>query len=168
MDLQRIFKSGGCFDCPPVMVCYATKICQGENLCSAMTFSTNLFVDIIWIHCLSLWISRWMSCFSTSQRVQKSLADGRSVTVSRYRDMSPVPIYYGHFTSFQIISVSVTLTIYLTFFWDPHSSYSSYFLALVHRSSALFIVRLPSPPRLLDNKEINLQSVHWWRHIGLI
>ncbi len=42
------------------------------------------------------------------------------------------------------------------------------FFALILVAPHVFIVPIPSLPRLLDNKEINLQSVHWWRHIGLI
>lgn len=35
-------------------------------------------------------------------------------------------------------------------------------------ASTVFIVPILSVTRLLDNKESNLQSVHWWRYIGLI
>lgn len=35
-------------------------------------------------------------------------------------------------------------------------------------ASPVFIVPFLSVTRLLDNKESNLQSVHWWRYIGLI
>lgn len=47
---------------------------------------------------------------------------------------------------------------------DTHLSFltngDAYFGAFVLSSSPLFIVPIPALPRLLDNKEINLQSVH--------